>query len=247
MEELVYWSKLADQAGRYNDMVGYMAKVIKSVPELNQEERNMLNTAYRNVIGVRRTAWRFLMNTEGKEDSRGNSKNAELARAYKLKIEDELNGLCQEALEIVSEILNKKHNDSEGRVFFLKMMGDFYRYMAEYQTLGPNKQKYGTGAADNASRSYQEALKNSFDLETTHPVRLGLALNYAVFLYEVKELASDANNIARQAFDSAMEDIESTNEEYKNESMAIIQLIRDNMAIWNAELKEQPTQDIDED
>eukprot|EP00421_Protoceratium_reticulatum_P016045 CAMPEP_0168383334 /NCGR_PEP_ID=MMETSP0228-20121227/13849_1 /TAXON_ID=133427 /ORGANISM="Protoceratium reticulatum, Strain CCCM 535 (=CCMP 1889)" /LENGTH=66 /DNA_ID=CAMNT_0008396481 /DNA_START=1 /DNA_END=198 /DNA_ORIENTATION=- len=61
------------------------------------------------------------------------------------------------------------------------MKADYYRYIAEFRD-GEEKSK----AAESARLAYEEASKVAEkDLVVTHPIRLGLALNYSVFLYEV--------------------------------------------------------------
>jgi 14-3-3 protein epsilon len=61
------------------------------------------------------------------------------------------------------------------------MKGDYYRYIAEF-VQGAEKDSVST-QADNA---YSEARKISDEqLTPTHPTRLGLALNYSVFFYEI--------------------------------------------------------------
>ena len=188
MELLVYRSKLAEQAERYEDMIDYMKRVIDQATALNVEQRNLLSVGYKNIVGVRRMAWRGLVNTESKEETRGNAKRVELVRSYRLRLEEEMNRYCQEVLDTINTVLSRKTNDTDSRVFFLKMQGDYYRYMAEYQTAPCNKSKYGTVAIDNANRVYQEAMNlATAQMPPTHPIRLGLVLNYSVFYYEVKE------------------------------------------------------------
>merc|ERR1712107_718589 len=64
---------------------------------------------------------------------------------------------------------------------YYKMKGDYYRYLAEFAT-GDAKSK----AAEDARVAYAEATKVAEkDLVVTHPIRLGLALNFSVFQYEV--------------------------------------------------------------
>ena len=70
--------------------------------------------------------------------------------------------------------------DDESKAFFYKMIGDYYRYVAESAhdaTLEEVKQ----GALD----GYKKAADHSKDLNACNPIRLGLALNYSVFQYEV--------------------------------------------------------------
>merc|ERR1712070_1168009 len=81
-----------------------------------------------------------------------------------------------------------------------KMKGDYYRYIAEY-TEGEGKAK----AANSAKDAYDDATKvASTDLVVTHPIRLGLALNFSVFHYEVLNNPEEACKMARQAFEDAM-------------------------------------------
>jgi len=241
MEELVYKAKLAEQAERYEDMVKIMKEVIHHASELSVDQRNLLSVGYKNVVGVRRTAWRTISALENKEESRKNLKRAELARSFRLKIEEELNSRCQEVLDLITSILTNKSNDNESKVFFLKMQGDYCRYMAEYQSTGANKTKYGPTAADNAHRVYQQALElASSQMLPTHPIRLGLALNYSVFFYEVKEQPSEACTMARTAFDQAIAELDNLDEEQYKDSTTIMQLIRDNLTLWTSELQEGP-------
>lgn len=241
MEDLIYRAKLAEQAERYDDMVRLMKEVVRQAPTLTVDQRNLLSVGYKNIVGVRRTAWRNLTSIESKEQTRGNTKHVELAKAYREKVESEMNTVCDEILNLIEDILTNKRNDTESRVFFLKMQGDYYRYLAEWQSTGQNKAKYGTKAADNAQRVYQEAMDlATVQLPPTHPIRLGLALNFSVFHYEVREHPSEACNMARNAFDQAISELDNLDEEQYKDSTTIMQLIRDNLTLWTSEMQDEP-------
>ena len=87
MDELVYKAKLAEQGERYEDMVKIMKEVANNAKELTLDQRNLLSVGYKNVVGVKRTAWRTISALESKEESRKNLKRAELARSFRIKIE----------------------------------------------------------------------------------------------------------------------------------------------------------------
>ena len=241
MEDLIYKAKLAEQAERYDDMISTMKQVIKQVTELTVDQRNLLSVGYKNVVGVRRTAWRAISSLEAKEDSRGNHKKVELAKLYREKIEEELNTICGDILSLIDQIIATKTNSAEAKVFFLKMQGDYYRYLAEFQTAGANKTKYGNRSAESALRVYQQAaeLANT-SLQPTHPIRLGLALNFSVFHYEVLEQPTEACSMAKSAFDLAIAELDNLDEEQYKDSTTIMQLIRDNLTLWTSELQEAP-------
>ncbi len=170
---------------------------------------------------------------EKKEEQKG-SKNLPLLKGYKAKIEGELNKYCNEILNLIDNQLILKANNAEAKVFYYKMKGDYYRYISEYTS----------GAAhDDAGNHAHEAYKDATsvaegELKTTHPIRLGLALNYSVFHYEVKNDPGRACQLAKKAFDDAIADIDQIEEEQYKDATTIMQLIRDNLTLWTSELEE---------
>ncbi|EGR30543.1 hypothetical protein IMG5_129610 [Ichthyophthirius multifiliis] len=231
-EELIYMSKISEQTERFEDMLDYMRQVVKLDQELSIEERNLLSVAYKNSVGSRRTAWRAISSIEQKEEAKG-SKNLNLLKEYKKKIEAELSQFCNNILELLDVHLIPKAKTNEGKVFFLKMKGDYYRYISEYAT-GQTHQNASDGALDAYTKASEIANK---DLNTTHPIRLGLALNFSVFYYEVMNNPSQACNLAKQAFDEAIADIEHIEEDQYKDATTIMQLIRDNLTLWTSELQ----------
>lgn len=142
-DELVQKAKLAEQAERYDDMAASMKKVTEHGAELTNEERNLLSVAYKNVVGARRSSWRVISSIEQKTE--GNEKKQTMAREYKEKVEKELSEICQDVLVLLDKHLIAKASNAESKVFYLKMKGDYYRYLAEVatgtkrQTLLPNQ------------------------------------------------------------------------------------------------------------
>merc|ERR1712228_515457 len=97
------------------------------------------------------------------------------------KVEAELQNICDTILGLLDKDLIPKAGSGESKVFYQKMKADYFRYIAEFSD-GDAKAK----AAENARQAYEEAQKVAQkDLAVTHPIRLGLALNFSVFQYEV--------------------------------------------------------------
>merc|ERR1712122_143717 len=139
--------------------------------------------------------------------------------------------ICDTILGLLDENLISQATSGESKVFYQKMKADYYRYIAEF-TEGDTKSK----AAESARQAYQDA-KNvaDKDLAVSHPIRLGLALNYSVFLYEVLQNPDDACKMARQAFEDAIAELDNVSEDSYKDSTLIMQLLRDNLTLWTSD------------
>ena len=114
------------------------------------------------------------------------------------------------------------------------MKADFLRYIAEYAS-----QDQKTLIAQKALHAYEEASGVSRQsLSNTHPLKLGLALNHSVFHYEIMQNPEKACQMARTAFDEAIADLDSVQDEYYKDATLIMQLLRDNLLLWTSELVE---------
>ncbi|CAH9052065.1 unnamed protein product [Cuscuta europaea] len=237
-EQYLYMAKLAEQAERYEEMVQFMDKlVLRSTPaaELTIEERNLLSVAYKNVIGSLRAAWRIVSSIEQKEESRKNEEHVSLIKDYRGKVEAELSQVCAGILNLLQSNLVPSASTSESKVFYLKMKGDYHRYLAEFKVGDERKQ-----AADDTMNSYKAAQEIALvDLSSTHPIRLGLALNFSVFYYEILNSSDKACVMAKQAFEEAIAELDTLGEESYKDSTLIMQLLRDNLTLWTSDAQDQ--------
>ncbi|KAI5711834.1 hypothetical protein M8J75_003443 [Diaphorina citri] len=284
-EELVQRAKLAEQAERYDDMAAAMKAVTETGVELSNEERNLLSVAYKNVVGARRSSWRVISSIEQKTE--GSERKQQMAREYREKVEKELRDICYDVLNLLDNFLIVKASNPESRVFYLKMKGDYYRYLAEVATgdtrnavVDDSQKAYQQafeiskskmqpthpirlGLALNFSVFYyeilnspdkacqlakqvsvvedsQKAYQEAFDIakskmQPTHPIRLGLALNFSVFYYEIINSPARACHLAKQAFDDAIAELDTLNEDSYKDSTLIMQLLRDNLTLWTSD------------
>ncbi len=115
---------------------------------------------------------------------------------------------------------------AESRVFYLKMKGDYYRYIAEVVAADDRSK-----VVESAEKAYSEATEEAKNLPSTHPIRLGLALNFSVFFYEIQNTPEKACQLAKQAFDDAIAELDSLQEESYKDSTLIMQLLRDNLTV----------------
>ncbi|XP_055833833.1 14-3-3 protein 7 [Solanum dulcamara] len=232
-QKQVYLARLAEQAERYDEMVEAMKAIAKMDVELTVEERNLVSVGYKNVIGARRASWRILSSIEQKE-SKGHEQNVKRIKTYRQRVEDELTKICSDILSVIDEHLVPSSTTGESTVFYYKMKGDYYRYLAEFKAGDDRKE-----ASDQSLKAYEAATATaSSDLAPTHPIRLGLALNFSVFYYEILNSPERACHLAKQAFDEAIAELDSLSEESYKDSTLIMQLLRDNLTLWTSDLEE---------
>ncbi|KAF7294378.1 14-3-3 protein [Mycena chlorophos] len=233
-EDSVYLAKLAEQAERYEEMVENMKRVASSDQELTVEERNLLSVAYKNVIGARRASWRIVSSIEQKEESKGNEAQVTMIKGYREKIEQELAKICEDILDVLDKHLIPSAASGESKVFYHKMMGDYHRYLAEFATGDKRKD-----SADKSLEAYKAASDVAVtELPPTHPIRLGLALNFSVFYYEILNSPDRACHLAKQAFDDAIAELDTLSEESYKDSTLIMQLLRDNLTLWTSDMQD---------
>lgn len=226
-------------------MVNEMRKVASATSETSEEmsveERNLLSVAYKNVIGARRASWRVVSSIEAKEEQKGNDSHVAIAREQRQKIETELNDVCNEILSLLEKHLIPSAKSGESKVFYYKMCGDYHRYLAEFAAEEVRK---------DAGQAAHDAYKTATDiaaaeLVSTHPIRLGLALNFSVFYYEILNSPDRACALAKQAFDDSVAELDSLPEDSYKDSTLIMQLLRDNLSLWTSDDMEAPEDDLE--
>jgi len=257
-KDLIFLARTAEAAERYDDMCKCMHSLVTLVSSgresgeepLSVDERNLLSVAYKNVIGARRASWRTL-NAESQDESKDH-----LVNKYKKQVEIELNKICKEVIKLLEDELiikadinkwlhrDEKHNALDGecdvkfsspetkvpgeaQIFYLKMAGDYYRYLAE------------AVKSEESELATHDYYRDAFDLsqkvlEPTHPIRLGLALNYSVCFYEILKQKKKACQLAKDAFDEAISKLDKLEEADYKDSTLIMQLLRDNLTLWTS-------------
>lgn len=113
-----------------------------------------------------------------------------------------------------------------------RRIGDYHRFVAELSLEDDGKRE---AEAEDALAAYVVASSIArTQLTPTHPVRLGLALNFSVFYYEILQKPERACRLAENSFDEAIAELPHVNEMYYEDSMAVMQLLKDNLKLWTA-------------
>lgn len=233
--------KSAEKAERYDDMIEFVEKMLSIDTKLNVEERNLMSVAYTNSIRKKRRQWQVI--SQSRDSPKLSSSQRGLLLDYCKKIESEIEETVQRVLILVKNELLPDAIESEARVFYYKMIGDYHRYLAELRDPG-------TIAFDTVSKSATTAYKSAMEcalreLLPTNSIRLGLVLNYSSFLYKCAQKPLESIQIAKAAYEDAIvelgdltEDLTEHDEGFSNDlhdASLILKLIDDKLMTWKSE------------
>lgn len=236
--ELFSEAKLAEQLGRYEEMALALDSYARERKQLSIEDRNLLSLAFKNAINERRAALRCLATVESREITNKNEHRLPVIRHFALKIEKELVVLSTRLIRLLDDSLIPNLTNVEASIFFHKMKGDYLRYIVEYNH-SKRSAETRTKVVKQAHNCYQHALSLAqSELPASHPLRLGLVLNYSVFLFEILRDERKAWEVAKLAVAEA----EKETAKFKD-SFLITRLIQDNVSLWGTVVDLEPLVD----
>ena len=237
-KEKIFLARVAEQAERFDDMVQFLEEAInlKAGEDFTVDERNLLSVGFKNLIGSQRGAIRTI---GAIEQNPKYQKFGDSLAGYKARIEGELYDKCMQIVRIVKNKCLGLAKDDEGKAFFQKMIGDYYRYVAE-SAKGSTLEEVKNGALE----GYRQAEQLSKSLHACNPIRLGLALNYSVFHYEVMNNHKKACELGEQALTDSLEKIDDVDEETFRDAKSIIELLKENLSLWKEEEGDNAVEDL---
>eukprot|EP00917_Polyrhabdina_sp_WS-2016_P020176 GHVP01043204.1.p1 GENE.GHVP01043204.1~~GHVP01043204.1.p1 ORF type:complete len:248 (+),score=44.72 GHVP01043204.1:3-746(+) len=233
--ELFVLTKTLDQCERYSNAVEIVRRLVMTIDstdkrELTTEERGLLSLVYKNLISSKRGCLRLLQTKEKRLVEENKINESELLGDIKKMVEQELWDCANDLQELLQKSIIPNSKDGESIVCYRKMSGDYYRYIAEFSE-GEMKKM----AQFNAQAAYENAMRKAEEsLPVAHPTRLGLCLNYSVFFYEILGDNQTAVDIAKKTFEAAVKDLEGIHDEVYKDSTLILQLMRDNLNLWES-------------
>jgi 14-3-3 protein epsilon len=238
MEEKIFLARVAEQAEKFDDMVQFLNEAInaKAGEDFTIDERNLLSVGFKNQIGANRGAIRTI---GAIEQNPKYQKFGEALKQYKTQIEQSLYEQCMAIVSMVKNHCIGLAKDDESKAFFQKMIGDYYRYVAESAAEDKVAQ-----VRDGALEGYGAASNHAQSLNACNPIRLGLALNYSVFQYEVMNDHKKACELGESALTEALEKIDDVDEETFRDAKSIIELLKENLSLWKEEEGDNAVEDL---
>jgi 14-3-3 protein epsilon len=230
-DKAYYLASVCIRFEKYEDAVRYVDEMVKlKESEFSDDERNVIVTSYKYFIAEKRTAWRNMYQIEIKEQNTKLMMN-EIKSVY----EESIVKSCERFIALITNYIFNNVKTDQNVALFLRVKADHYRYMAEItnaQTLFNNKQS--------AFQIYKQAYEISNKLDSLDVIKLSIALNYSVFLYEILNKRINAIFYAKEALARALIQLkgftaEEISDEKFRESLNIIEIMNSNVHAWYKE------------
>ena len=199
-------ARMTEQAHKFDDMFGYTKDLIKAKQcDFTVEERNTLAVSFKNLIQSDRHAVKQIQ--EISEFDKFQCFN-QVLMTFKKKIQSSLIAKCHNVARICEHECLPLAENSESKVFFLKLMADYNRYAGESYAQSSNEIKMKE-LNERGQTFYQKGIQIACeDLEPCNPHRLSIILNYSIYLREIKQNLVKAILLTQTALQSAMEQID---------------------------------------
>ncbi|KAL4505179.1 hypothetical protein ABPG72_016246 [Tetrahymena utriculariae] len=206
-EELVFYAKLAEQTGRYEDMMEYMKQVAKFQQQLSMEEINLFSVALKVLAGKRRTALKTLQQIEQKEQ---NEQLNFLICQKKKQIEFEMLNILEDAIDIIDHKISNTDNQQQSiqsKIHYLKIKNESLNILFEldlcsdytiYETLEANIKMFDIA---------------KIKLKGSDASRIVQSINLFKYYYYICKDPTKAQIIGQNAIDEAKADEENMNQD----------------------------------
>lgn len=235
-------AKVARKVKRYDDMRNAMKEFVKFDHVLSVKHRQLLSEAYHKAIDERFSSWRAVFEKEGKQED--TKEMQAVTRQYRLDIGQELNGICKEALDLISEYLlprlARRPNDSDvdtklkmdSKIFYLQMRADYHRYLVEITEVGGQLRRE---RLDITRHAFHQALQTAIIYQLPdNPTRLTAVVNFSMFLFQLDDDKGAACKLAREAYEEAVKSVHSLPEHIRQKSNELLERIKENLGVWLA-------------
>jgi len=213
----------------YHHLIGILQEMIHKGPRLTVEERSLVQFAYKGLINERRASIRVITEEMNSEARAGDTVIRTKLLPLKAKLLREMKNYCSEFSALIDTKLIPNAEDVRAKIFYNKLKADAFRYMSECPDY-PDRQEFILKATE----SYNTAMMNAQEIPKRCPLSLGLILNYAVFLFEICDKKQDAMGLLEATFSDCTKPADGEQDEGEcSDSHILLQMMRDNLAIWN--------------
>ena len=239
IENYLYLARVSHLSGMPEEAIKYAEELIKlKNGNITEEERNILFSSLKTLINTRRDSWRTVNALESKE-IKNQSSLLERVSELKLTLSNEIEQYINKGIELIDNNLFKEANNDELKVIYSKIKGDYMRYIIEI--LPKDNEEEKNALKEKAEENYKIGLNLCDTLNNLNTTKVGLLLNYTVFLYEIMKDYKTAYAIANDTYQKTMKSVKDENLDLNvfKDLNKLVNLLKDNISKWSETVKQE--------
>jgi 14-3-3 protein epsilon len=227
VEELIELCSLYHREQRDREALEGIGQLIELDPVFDKRRSNLFHAIYKMVIDSIRDVLSIISHCTEIEEQRNHTGHVALLQTKHEELCRKLISFSKEAVGLIDQYLLPNANDVQLQVFFLKLKGDLWRYIAEF-----SEENESISAGNSAESSYTVAFEVAVNLPACDPVKMSLHLNAAVFKYDIKKDIESASEMLERAIDEIDGGLARVSQEWQNELLEIQRIMRQNLEMW---------------
>lgn len=237
--ELIQIASFLERSEQYKESIPFILDFIQKKPILNSAERRIFNNCFKQHVNSKRTSLKYFKEQLRKETKpKGNKSNLDFLLELLSRLKAEIDEVIDLVIQLVDDLLLPNSKKPEAIVYYLLTKADFMRYRNEI--LVDDELQFNIDCTDQV---YNEAyMMSEEELPITSTVRIQVALNYSLFLYEQKGMVDDALTIGKSCFDEGIKSIDDIEEVKAKDYILLLQLIKENCVFFSSEKNEEEEQ-----
>jgi 14-3-3 protein epsilon len=226
-DDVLFLANVKHDLHRHDEALSYLRQLVGLKPAFDPMDRALFGLICKAAVDAIRTELKVFNAAITHQQAADFSARVDRIAEFRDRSRARLAALCTEVIDTAKTQLLPNAVDFSGQVFFQKLIGDMYRYLAE------NSISEDAGA--NAERAYADGMdiaeRNAMSI--FDPVKLGLTLNFAVFVQRHAGDARRAAELVKGALDAVRNSRMRMTPEQSNEVLPVIQAMRENLESWN--------------
>jgi 14-3-3 protein epsilon len=227
-EDLFFCTDALLQASRFQEAIFFIEKLVAVKQSLASEDCILFEKVFKLAIHPIQRSLIALSEFHALAVASGRITEADVVLRYRERAKSELRVVCQRAIVLLKDVLLPNSQSIKATVFYLKQMGDYWRYLAEHEVGSDH-----VTALVESEENYKRALSIADgELLKSDPLRLALILHYGLLLVHHMRLQDQAAVILTQARTDAGIDLEQLSPSEHNEALELLSIIQANLGIW---------------
>jgi len=238
--ELMHYCMLLDTLGDHEGMLNCALVHVEKTcsgggtlrPADENLQRDMFAVACKKYMTSRLEMSRVLRDKKAHIEANTLGIRLQYINKYLQAFESELLEHIKNIITIIDQRLIPCCSVEENRVFYYKMLADYFRYSVDFIE-GTNDAREYMHAVSEALANYKYAMElGKAHLAPTSPIFLAMVLNYSVFIYDMQNNVVGAIDCAEKVFNEAIKSMHTLDVSEHKESTLLLQLLRDNLQLW---------------